>query len=158
MKHYYRSPKTTQELRANQENWHRAKRGKNLMSDIYWEFPAVHHDNCWKNKRKTQYCREKDFTKRSIILEYKYLNEWYLTEYFEENKIPFTTEDIIVREFVEVGRFFGDPRYAVEINGIIKYGYIWRKILGTKVTWWYNKDIGLKYLLKQIRNTRIKLY
>jgi hypothetical protein len=142
MKRYYRHPKTAQELRANQENWHRGKRGKRYIPNYYWDIP-IHYDNCWKTKRKQQYYHEKDFTKYSIILEYKYFNEWYLIEYFKENNISHIIKKLYIKK---IGLNYDNQPYFYSSR------------VGTKVTWWYNKDIGLKYLLKQVRNTRNKWY
>jgi len=150
MKNYYRSPKTIQEKRANQENWHRGKRSPRNLPDN-WDDKPIRHQKSWKSKRKTQYIREEGFTKHSIILEWRHFTEWYLEEYFEENTISHKIERINIRHFVESGY---RPTHWRKYNGIIQYGYITSKTIGTKVTWWYNKDIGLKYLLKQIRNVR----
>lgn len=51
---FMRYPKTTQEKRANQEGWHRAKRSPNVLPDAWWDM-FVRKDKCWKSTRKTQY-------------------------------------------------------------------------------------------------------
>ena len=139
MKHYYRSPKTTQEKRANQENWHRGKRSPRKLGDTYWDIP-VSQDNCWKTKRKKQYHRKPDYVKHSLILPYNYFNYWELMEYFDECNIPYKQENIYQR--------------VRHYNVLTKKYYYYKDLTGVKFTWWYNKDIGLKYLLKYLRSTR----
>lgn len=51
---WLRYPKTTQEKKANQENWHRGKRSVKRLPDAYDDY-FVKIEKCWKYHRKTQY-------------------------------------------------------------------------------------------------------
>jgi len=67
MNHYFRHPRTTQERRASQGSFCRARRNlHNLISA--WDDISRHLNKCWKSFRKTQYktkniCSKKDSTK-----------------------------------------------------------------------------------------------
>jgi hypothetical protein len=56
-KPFMRYPKTTQELRANQDRWDSFVRGKRRRKRLPTSYDDlwVHEQKTWKNKRKTQY-------------------------------------------------------------------------------------------------------
>ena len=49
-----RHPKTTQERRANQDEWGRARRNKANLVEA-WDDVSRLGQRCWKEQRKTQY-------------------------------------------------------------------------------------------------------
>lgn len=132
----YRRPKTTQEKRHNQENWHRGKRSPSILVDSYDDI-RVYEDKSWKSKRKTQYRSNKRGKKHSLIISYWDFDTWSFEEYFKENNIPYMIEDICQIKM----------RWVWWCQEYRKFSYI----TGKKIVWWSDKDIGMKYLLKQFK-------
>lgn len=144
---YYRSPRTTQEKRNNQENWHRAKRSPCNLPDL-WDDIYAHKDNCWKSKRKKRYRPNKRGQMHSLIIPYYDFCNWQLEEYFKENNIPVKTE-MISRTYLVHPKA---PYWTAK--GWTQKPRLHKRTLGIKFIWWSDKDIGMKYLLKQFKYAR----
>lgn len=123
---WLRSVSTTQEKRYNgkrfdpQAKYVRAKRRANNLPDAWDDIPCC-QQKTWKHKRKTQYrpLGRKANYYHFILDTDGWINEWYIEEYFEKNNI------------------------AYRISPIKKNGW---KVIGYKIEWWYDKDIGIEYM------------
>lgn len=130
---YYRSPKTTQEKRANQDREYvrGARLGRNLPS--VWDDKPILHSKSWKSKRKTQYRGPKrGRPKYAFFKSYEYRALWDFTEYLEDNNIPYREEHIYVDKIYRMPDIYG--------NMVPKKG---KALAGHKVTYWTNKRIEL---------------
>ena len=155
----YRHPKTTAERRANQEGWERSKRHTNRLVN-FWDDTPVLPRKSWKDDRKKQYRVGKRGQHHIIKLE-DYEDVWKLKDYCRDHHIPFNIEEIktsrLVPEYkrVKTGKikrlYFKTGCYwDIEIKERIKTG----KLIPSVYTdyyifhWWYNKDIGLEYIIR----------
>ena len=87
---WYRSPRTTQERRANQEGWERPRRRPHLLPNTYDDIQST-VTKSWKDKRKTQYREGKRGQRHTIVV--SHWEVWDLREYFLDNDIPFELHD-----------------------------------------------------------------
>lgn len=172
----HRRPRTTSEARANQDGWCRpGRRYKNLPNS--WSSHYLTYEKSWKQKRRTQYYPDGRGKEHSIIVDYYSIHDWNLRKYFEDHNIPYRIEN--VREqywfkktlWKKVPTGWKKPVYhttrtkkdgkPVIIRRIIRWEpeYKWEKngyemirsyrIIAHKITWWYDKNIGLEYILKE---------
>lgn len=156
---WYRHPRTTQEARANQSQYVRAKRRKNNLPHTYDDIP-VQTTNCWKDKRKTQYRVDRRGKKRQIYIESPPMNEfsWIrlyrlefdIMNYLKERDIPHNIKPEIATE-IKIRYITG--RWVLgafqEYEKPIRKEYKFSKTKGYTITWWSNKDIGLEYFLRK---------
>lgn len=136
---WYRSPKTTQERRwnyAHGKKYVRAKRYGHNLPDSYDDV-HVHKDKCWKSRRRNQYRTGKRGKKHEVILPVWVL-DYYITEYLEEQDIPYTVEHL--KESEE--RWASYHRFGY-------YKYSWD--IGTKITYWTDKNIEFPNEAYQLR-------
>ena len=179
---YYRHPRTRNEMRANQEGWERPCRRPHLLPDTYDDL-WPHHEKGWKAKRKTQYYPGGRGKEHSITVDADFTYEWDLTEYFKKHDISYRLEYVSesrMRKFKKWKRVKQPWRRAIYhtrrtkkdgetiwIRTFLRYEdeYIWkqdgwewknvRDIVAYKLIWWYDKDIGIDYILKQCRRKRL---
>lgn len=177
---YYRHPRTTQEAKANQEGWERAKRRpRNLPSNYDDMYPT--HEKTWKNKRKTQYRPGGRGKKHSIEVDLDWTYEWDLSCYFIEHDIPYRIESVCesrTKKFKKWKRvskgtypvyrrqfwrqdgklmWVDKISYWTEKYEWVHDGWEWKPvvdIVAYRVTWWSDKDIGIDYILKQCPQRR----
>lgn len=158
--HWMRRPHTTAEMRANQNEWSRPRRRHlpNTYDDI-----SIHEQKSWKENRR--YKHRGRGKKHSIVLEDyndKHTLEWYL----KDHNIPYRIDEIRrtkIKIFREYYYYFyrgiqPSQRYPklilpvyekVELNPPIIRRRKISEVVGYYVVWWYNKDIGLKYILPE---------
>ena len=164
---WMRHPRTTAEKRANQEGWERPRRRPHLLPDTYDDL-WVRGNKSWKEHRKTQYHPGGRGKHNSARIEYEGINwmwsgsrdDYYiLTNYLWDHEIPYYAEPI--RRFRWTERFYwkrtgwedytiGDFTYQRPVHKKIPTGEFYRDwyIDHYIVHWWYNKDIGVDYILK----------
>ena len=176
---YYRHPRTRAEARANQEGWERPCRRLRNLPDAYDDLYPT-HEKTWKNKRKTQYRPGGRGKERSIIVDADFTYEWDLSEYFKEHDIPYRIEYVnepysykrkttkrvrdefktpyyITRFYRQDGKMYMDRhivrwewKYHWEYDGGFEWIHTYRTV-AYKVIWWYDKDVGIDYILAQCR-------
>lgn len=126
----YRSPRTTQERRLACSEEHkpyvRAKRGKRGLPNSYDDVGVGKKEKNWKVRRKHQYRIGKRGQKHEIFLPSS-VYEWYITQYLEQQDIPYEIHDI--RE--------GYIKWCVYRHNYNHYS----KLIGHKLTYWTDKDI-----------------
>ncbi len=125
----YRNPHTTQELRmsyAHGKEFVRAKRYGHNLPNTYDDIPVNINRKCWKNKREKQYRVGKREQKREIFLDNS-VYEWYITEYLEDQDIPYKLVDI--REH----RTYYCSYYKREVQYGLSKGHI--------LTYWSDKEV-----------------
>ena len=167
---WLRHPRTTAERRANQEGWERPRRRPHLLPNTYDDI-FVHYDKCWKKKRKKQYYTGGRGKHHQMCVEEEPVKPWplrytdpdkidLLEDYFKEYNIPYRID--VRRRFRWVERFRWE-RVGYEDYTICGYTYqrpVHKKIYTGEfyrswytdhyiVHWWYDKDIGLDYILKR---------
>ena len=169
----YRNPRTTQERRFNQScPFTRAKR-RNIPTS-YDDIRVKDNGKSWKKKRKTQYHLNNRGQRHEVFLDYHYC-EWEIEEYFEAQNIPFSLDSIkesgynntraykrVVVKTIPTYRYewkLIDGKYQqvakhqmgyVAIYDWMPCGYTtyrYSRVIGFKLIWWSDKDIGLEYLL-----------
>lgn len=179
---YYRHPRTRAEARANQEGWERPSRRPHLLPTNYDDiYPTK--EKSWKAKRKTQYHTGGRGKEHSIIVDADFTYEWDLTDYFKKYDIPYRVEHIReskMKKFrkwkrVSIGHWpvYRTEHYRNEEGKLVwvskfshhsekfewvEDGWEWKNVsvlIAYKIIWWYNKDIGIDYILKQCRPRRI---
>ena len=91
------------------------------------------NDKCWKSKRKTQY-HPVELRKFEISFTKEEFNNFYnLEDYLRDHNIGFQVESITESEY-KMSHYLRKMRKYV-------------RVVGYRVIWWYNKDIGLKYII-----------
>ena len=91
----YRSPRTTAEIRANQEREYvRGKRLPSQLPNLYDDIYSSKPTRCWKDHRKTQY-RDRSRGEQHVRIFDDTLYSWGLKEWFEEHSIPYDIEYLI---------------------------------------------------------------
>jgi hypothetical protein len=118
---YYRSPKTRNEKRANQDDeFVRAKRKPKNLTDFWDDKPISEAGSkTWKRKRKTQHNEEERGTKH-VIEGTSMFPSWELSMYFTKHDIP---HDISNRS--------GNKKFPV------------------KVVYWTDKNIDIEKVLNE---------
>jgi hypothetical protein len=175
-KNYYRQPKTHAERKANLDTEYVRPRRRKLPSS--WDDYKVHHDKCWKSKRRKKYREEGRGEKHTLTIEesrYSYTKIWNLEEYFKQHDIPYCLEKIregytYTRELTEQVPDKIEAAYSwVYKDGRMvprhPIGYYWTyktvktgcfetyhgsTVVGYQLTWWTNKDIGVQYILDSV--------
>jgi hypothetical protein len=166
--------RTQQERRANclyredgqRVKWGRAKRGSYQL-DPWNNEKHVTIQKSWKVKRKTQYNPQIRTTENRW--ETQIVNHWderYLSEYFIKHNIPYR---IIPHAYRIAHIYYQDEQitYIYKQNPFTKEWYIIQEIQRiippyrhcyyttvynySTVIWWWDKDIGLDYILKRNR-------
>ena len=153
----YRSPKTTQERRANgsrkdsrnEDSHYKYVRGKRSPSNIPndpWGDDYLNksqRNKNWKNRRKTQYKGLTNNQHYGIIVEHDkysiagwrfYFSNWDLEDYFEKNEISYKITDL-----KEVHTYWHE-HYQRWCTWSSTYAYY--------VEWWYDKDICIEKVLR----------
>lgn len=178
---YYRRPRTRAEAQANQEGWERAKRRPHRLP-TNWDDLWPCHQKSWKAKRKTQYYPEGKGKEHQIIVDADSIYEWDLTHYFDDHDIPYRLEYVnksyqykhYKKKRVSIGcgpvwiptrtKKDGKVIHGIKLSHYTQLyewvddGWEWRtatKIVAYKLTWWYDKDIGIDYILDRCRPRRI---
>jgi hypothetical protein len=127
----YRHPRTRNEQRmsfAHGREFVRAKRYGHNLPNTYDDIPVSIDRKCWKSKREKQYRIGKRGQKREVFLDIS-VHEWYITEYLEEQDIPYRIVDIKKSQtYYSVG-------YGREITRAFHTGSI--------LTYWSDKEIQL---------------
>lgn len=154
--------------------WRRAKRSASNIPDAWDDF-AIFYQKSWKKHRKTQYRSEIRGRKHEVCLGPELIDgEWLnrqrmfsLERYFQDHDIPYKiTENRELIQMIEVFNYDekGFLQSAIGHNGYCfnripyydgmlddydycRHGYWKRKLLGYRVTWWSDKDIGIEYLI-----------
>jgi hypothetical protein len=162
------------EARQNQEGWCRAKRRPANLPDS-WDDRSRCIQDTWKVKRKTQYHIGGRGKKHTIVFDRK-IKEWILQEYFEKHNIPYKIESVnesymrkfpirkkiivaqvpkYVIKYIWQGRkLIAAQQHQVGYKDIVEWktvGYTYKPVnyvIGYKVTWWSDKDIGIEYIMK----------
>tara|TARA_R110000803_G_scaffold1731_3_gene5604 strand:+ start:476 stop:964 length:489 start_codon:yes stop_codon:yes gene_type:complete len=154
--------------------WARAKRsGTNLVD--YWDDIHSVEQRSWKVKREKQYRVGKRGERRECYVEqYRYpfpMPEYEFEKYCKANDIPYDIEEVYKRVPVteyETKRTtivsFGD-NYSKYFWSEYRYHSLWGgsndrweetgetriahyiRLVGYKLTWWSNKDIGINHVL-----------
>ncbi len=179
---WYKTPHIRNEAKQNQEGWCRAKRRPANLPDP-WDDRPRGHQKSWKKFRKTQYHSGGRGTEHTIEIGPYDIHEWNFKEYLEEHGIPYRMEPIKEFYNYKKPiwkRVLGDRKEPVyrfnhyrDEDGKLCYGcrlerweykYHWEKdgwemtrtyrVIGYKITWWSDKDIGIKYILELCRNYR----
>ena len=117
---HYRSPRTTQERRANQDSEYvRSKRSFKNLPDAYDDIPIPYKFKVsWKKTRKTQYREDsKDFS-------------WHF--YYETNYA------------------YRSNRFRTLIDRILKNGYYYEWVSLENKAYRFNKKHGIKWFGKDI--------
>lgn len=171
---YYRNPKTHAERKANLDCEYARPGRRKLPSS--WDDISVHHDKCWKGKRKKQHRDEPRGEEHTFELEsdVSYSKLWRLEEYFRNHNIPYKiekhrvtdcytyeiTERVFDKWIVNPYRFYVGGKKVVGPALISTYKLVktgrfktckCSKIVGYTVHWWANKDIGVKYILDSVQ-------
>ena len=173
---WYRHPRTTAERRANQDGWCRARRNSNNLPNTWDDRPTT-ITKSWKDRRKKQYYIGGRGKRHEIFLDSKYY-EWNLENYFKDHNIPYKIEEIkrgytkiwyqteesIFLTYKErkykytkrngkvIEYFYTVPVYeTVKLDPPIPHIRHYSKVVGYKVTWWSNKDIGIDRIIGKIR-------
>ena len=128
------------------EKKHKCEHSRNKFFDPW-------HDQCipdnllknWKKNRKTQYREGGRGAEHFIIVDCQQL-EWrhydsqvtrYIEKFFDRQKIPYRTEDIICSK-AYMSWWHVPYRTSTLLNS------------GEIITWWSDKDVGIEYLLKTL--------
>lgn len=154
----YRHPHTTQERRQNQDGWGRGCRSGYNLPNVYDDIPVRKPGRNWKDSRKTQY-RGRGKKHETFIADVRRWQIWSIKEFFENHDIPYRIEEVNRTSYFWC---YGFWRTEWDMRKL-KYIYTWqpypkprryRKItsLGQRITWWADKDIGLKHILPQIKH------
>lgn len=170
--HYCHAGQVHNELVANQEGWHRPRRGRQHLDQWLHDKPH-NYEKSWKKKRKTQYRDRSSMQEHSIYIDDMSICNWDLREWLDDHDIPYRWETV-KKKFVRyrLGQYkrveIGSYLY-VDHKGITRrrsyYENRWvpydqpKKVtysqtIGYKLTWWSNKDIGMDYLLNRFSYAR----
>lgn len=160
---------------SKQQAWCRAKRRPCHLADSWWDKHSC-VQKTWKEHRKTKYRPGRRGKTHSITLK-EWRDEWKLIDYLESHDIPHRIEEIkqgcgTYKQPIWKKKVIGKkPIYRTryeKINGVktlttklwfyaddvrwVKVGYKeypQTRIVGYKITWWYDKDIGIEYILNK---------
>ena len=127
----YRYPKTTQEKRkyCDHKKYVRKKRSSNNLVNTYDDIAISKNYRSWKNIRKKQY-KENRGTKNTIYVSSWSFSIYNIEQYFINNNISFDIK--LIRRYVHK-------------NSTINYNSF------TKISWWSDKDIGIKFILNKYK-------
>lgn len=173
---YYRNPKTHAERKANIDCEYVRPGRRKLPSS--WDDLKVNEDKCWKSKRLNKYRVGTRGKKHILHIDESrscYSKIWRLEEFFKQQDIPYCLEKIYenytyCREITERVPYKLEPQYSwiyKEGKMVPRHpiGYNWTyktvktgqfktytgsTIEGYTLTWWTNKDIGVKYILESV--------
>jgi hypothetical protein len=176
---YFKCPKTRNEKKQNQDGWCRAKRRPHNLVDSWDDKPHC-HQRTWKKFRKTQYHPGGRGKKHTIYIDDTHISIWGVKTFFEEHDIPYDIEwvlkpttfkrknykkvvDRLRRKYRRIWnrkthQFEKDYNHQMgweevwhwEWDGTYKT-YTGSSIVGYNITWWYDKDVGIEYVLEQNR-------
>lgn len=175
-KNKYKPPRINKEIKANTDSdnkrFARAKRNKTLKNLRDWSGDRNPRDKTWKRVRKFQNhpsdMRTCD-TRREI-----FVDDWFISykleEYFKQHNIPYKS----IRIGKRIKKIYRERIYKPEYttHRIVHYDgtveeyrskdkifyytkheyqdatYNYKKLIGYRIIWWYNKDIGIEKLIK----------
>ena len=173
---WYRKPRTTAEMRANQGEYARAKRRPRNLPSSYDDQP-YRNTNSWKDKRKTQYRVGGRGAKHELFFtELSWREQYDLEEFLKDQDIPHCIETVresYMRRYVQTTQrvksayvpYFG---YSWPPKDRHQSGWHWTyrwedldesivtyhkasKITGYVIRWWHDRDIGIDRILNRVR-------
>ena len=169
---WYRRPRSIGEARANCDcEYARAKRRPVNLPDSWDDRPIrVNRDKSWKHKRKTQYRGNKRGERHELVTDNS-IFEYDFKEYCEQHDIPHKVENLyesyIYRHYLSDYRWAKCMRYRHNfVTGKYEYMLVWdytwvpngkyedrkhTRLIGYKLIWWSDKDIGIDYILNRSR-------
>lgn len=164
---WMRHPRTTAERRANQDEWARPKRRPHLLPNTYDDI-WVRSSKSWKEKRKKQYYTGGRGKHHHVRIDKECLRYYQsakidlLVDYFKDYDIPYRID--VYHKFRWVERFnwewdgtyetitlWEDYSYKRKVHKKKYTGEFYRQwyIDYYVVHWWYDKDIGLDFILHE---------
>jgi len=166
---YCRRMRTKQERTSNNQvredgervQWGRARRRGSYLDPWNLE-KCAHTDASWKAKRNTQYYPGGKGERHEIFIKvdgWRHEGDirWAFKNYCDDHHIPYGVEEVVTKElrtrnFIKYIPVYDDLTnksivhwMRIEIGEIQEYWI--KKVIGVKLIWWHDKDIGLERIL-----------